>query len=59
MTINPRASSPELGNLPAAEPGSPCGLEVVDLRISIGGRLLVKGISFSVEKGQRVCLLGE
>ena len=34
-------------------------LEVTDLRISIGGRPLVKGVSFSVERGQRVCLLGE
>ncbi len=35
------------------------GLEVTDLRISIGGRPLVRGVSFSVENGQRVCLLGE
>ncbi|MFT3888986.1 MAG: ABC transporter ATP-binding protein [Arachnia sp.] len=35
------------------------GLEVSDLRIAIGGRPLVKGVSFSVENGQRVCLLGE
>ncbi|MFT4232156.1 MAG: ATP-binding cassette domain-containing protein [Leucobacter sp.] len=35
------------------------GLEVADLRIAIGGRPLVKGVSFSVEQGERVCLLGE
>ena len=35
------------------------GLEVTDLRITIGGRQLVKGVSFSVEQGERVCLLGE
>ena len=34
-------------------------LEVTDLRISIGGRTLVNGTTFSVGKGQRVCLLGE
>ncbi|MFT4297458.1 MAG: ABC transporter ATP-binding protein [Micropruina sp.] len=35
------------------------GLEVTDLTIAIGGRPLVKGVSFQVETGQRVCLLGE
>ncbi len=34
-------------------------LEVTDLRISIGGRTIVNGTSFSVRVGQRVCLLGE
>lgn len=34
-------------------------LEVTDLRISIGGRTIVNGTTFSVGIGQRVCLLGE
>jgi len=34
-------------------------LEVTDLRISIGGRAIVNGTTFSVGIGQRVCLLGE
>ncbi|MEA5455120.1 ABC transporter ATP-binding protein [Sinomonas sp. JGH33] len=34
-------------------------LEVTDLKISIRGREIVKGISFAVAQGQRVCLLGE
>lgn len=34
-------------------------LEVTDLKISIGGRTIVNGTSFSVGQGQRVCLLGE
>ncbi|QZY50747.1 ATP-binding cassette domain-containing protein [Leucobacter tenebrionis] len=34
-------------------------LEVTDLRIAIGGRTIVNGTTFSVGKGQRVCLLGE
>ena len=34
-------------------------LEVTDLRITIGGRTIVNGTSFSVRSGQRVCLLGE
>lgn len=34
-------------------------LEVTDLRISIRGRTIVNGITFSVGQGQRVCLLGE
>ncbi|GAA3593407.1 ABC transporter ATP-binding protein [Agrococcus terreus] len=34
-------------------------LEVTDLRISIGGRTIVNGTTFSVGQGQRVCLLGE
>ncbi len=34
-------------------------LEVTDLRVSIGGRSIVNGTTFSVGQGQRVCLLGE
>ena len=34
-------------------------LEVTDLKISIGGRTIVNGISFAVGQGQRVCLLGQ
>lgn len=34
-------------------------LEVTDLRISIGGRVIVDRTSFRVGQGQRVCLLGE
>ncbi|NUP75471.1 MAG: ABC transporter ATP-binding protein [Sinomonas sp.] len=34
-------------------------LEVTDLKISIRGREIVKGISFAVAQGKRVCLLGE
>ena len=34
-------------------------LEVTDLTISIGGRTIVNRTSFTVGKGQRVCLLGE
>ena len=34
-------------------------LEVTDLKISIGGRTIVNGTTFSVGQGQRVCLLGE
>ena len=34
-------------------------LEVTDLKITIRGRTIVKGISFSVDQGQRVCLLGQ
>ncbi|MET0844336.1 MAG: ABC transporter ATP-binding protein, partial [Mycetocola sp.] len=34
-------------------------LEVTDLRISIRGRIIINGISFSVGQGQRVCLLGQ
>ncbi|MFT4228820.1 MAG: ABC transporter ATP-binding protein [Microbacterium sp.] len=34
-------------------------LEVTDLKITIRGRTIVKGITFSVGQGQRVCLLGE
>lgn len=34
-------------------------LEVKDLRISLGGHEIVRGVTFSVEHGQRVCLLGE
>jgi len=34
-------------------------LEVTDLQISIGGRTIVNGTTFSVGLGQRVCLLGE
>lgn len=34
-------------------------LEVTDLRITIGGREIVKGSTFSVGPGQRVSLLGE
>lgn len=34
-------------------------LEVTDLKITIRGRTIVKGTSFTVGQGQRVCLLGE
>lgn len=34
-------------------------LEVTDLRVSIGRRAIVKGTTFSVGVGQRLCLLGE
>ncbi len=34
-------------------------LEVTDLKITIRGRTIVKGISFAVGQGQRYCLLGE
>ncbi len=34
-------------------------LEVTDLKISIGGRTIVNGTTFSVGQGQRICLLGE
>lgn len=43
---------------PPQDPGY-TSLAVTDLRISIGRRLLVKGTTFSVSEGQRVCLLGE
>lgn len=34
-------------------------LEVTDLRITLGEREIVHGVSFSVASGDRVCLLGE
>ncbi len=61
LIMSSDAAGPLLDRRTSGDAGgdAPPSLEVADLRITIGGRPLVKGVSFSVARGQRVCLLGE
>ena len=57
-TLPPRVVVPPTGG-PPAEPASSSLLAVKNLRVSFGGKEVVRGINFSIAPGEKLALVGE